>query len=333
MLKIKRYKKIEPVYDITVKNTNNFYANNILVHNCSEIALSSSAEETFVCNLSSMNILHYDEWKHTDAPKVLTYFLDAVMSDYIEKTRDIPFLQHAHNFAVRQRALGVGTLGWHSYLQSKMISFESMEAKFLNTEIHRNIKEKCLEASKEMAIKYGEPELLIGYGRRNVTLTAIAPTTSSSFILGQVSPSIEPLFENIFTKDLAKIKTTYKNPYLKKLLAEKGQDTDDIWDSIMRKGGSVQHLDFLSDHEKAVFKTFGQISQKEIIIQAAARQKYICQSQSLNLRIHSDTPAKEVNDLLIFAYKSGIKTLYYQRGVSKSQELSQSLMECKSCAA
>lgn len=300
---------------------------------CSEIMLSSSEDETFVCNLSSLNLLKYDEWKDTDAVETLTYFLDAVMEDYIRATENIPYLRSAHNFAKRQRALGIGVLGWHSYLQSKMIPFESFEAKLLNTEIHRKIDERSLAASQEMAKEYGEPEFLTGYGVRNSTRMAIAPTTSSSFILGQVSPSVEPLNSNYFVKDLAKGKFTYKNPYLIEVLEKHGKSDKEIWKSILRNGGSVQHLDFLTQEEKDVFKTFGEISQKEIIIQAAARQKYIDQGQSINLTIHPKTPAKEVNELLVFAWESKIKSLYYQRGTSPTQELGRSLLECKSCEA
>ena len=298
---------------------------------CSEIALSSSPDESFVCDLSSMNVLHYDEWKNTDAVEVLTYFLDAVMSEFIEKVEKIPFMRPAYNFASRQRALGIGILGWHSYLQSKMIPFESLEAKLLNTSIHKNIRDASLKASKEMAVTYGEPELLKGYGRRNVTLMAIAPTTSSSFILGQVSPSVEPLNSNYFVKDLAKGKFTYRNPYLAEVLQKHGKDDRETWQSILVTGGSVQHLAFLSDTEKAVFKTFGEISQKEIIIQAAGRQKYIDQGQSINLMIHPKTPPKDVNQLLIFAWESGVKTLYYHRGTNPAQELSRNLLTCASC--
>jgi ribonucleoside-diphosphate reductase alpha chain len=333
MLKIKRIKKSEPVYDITVKNTENFFANRILVHNCSEICLSSSADETFVCNLSSMNLLHYDDWKTTDAVETLTYFLDAVMEDYIHATENIPFLKAAHNFAKNQRALGIGVLGWHSYLQSKMIAFESLEAKLLNTQIHRVIRDKSIAASKEMAKEYGEPALLKGYGLRNVTTMAIAPTTSSSFILGQVSPSVEPLNSNYYTKDLAKGKFTYRNPYLENVLEKHSKNTQEVWKSILHKGGSVQHLEFLSDHEKEVFKTFGEISQKEIVIQAAARQKFIDQGQSINLQIHPKTSVKEVNQLIIFAWEQGIKCLYYQRGTNPAQELGRSILDCKSCEA
>eukprot|EP01043_Picozoa_sp_COSAG02_P066502 COSAG02_NODE_10373_length_1956_cov_1.835757_4_plen_427_part_01 len=179
---------------------------------CSEIFLHSSEEESFVCCLSSLNLLKWDEIVETDAVETLTYFLDAVMEEYIQKTKDIPFMKASHNFAKKQRALGLGVLGWHSYLQSKMISFESMDAKFLNSEVHKTISEKCDKATKELSVLFGEPEHLEGYGKRNMTTMAIAPTTSSSFILGQVSPSIEPLNSNYFTKDLAKGKFTYKNP-------------------------------------------------------------------------------------------------------------------------
>jgi ribonucleoside-diphosphate reductase alpha chain len=299
---------------------------------CSEIMLPSSINESFVCDLSSMNILHYDEWKDTDAVETLTYFLDAVMSEYIEKVKYIPFMEAAYNFAVRHRALGIGVLGWHSYLQSKMIAFESMEAKRLNVQIFKLIQEKSYKASEEMAIRYGEPEVMKGYGRRNSTTMAVAPTTSSSFILGQVSPSTEALNSNYFTKDLEKGKFTYKNPYLKEIFIAHNQDNKETWQSVLIKGGSVQHLDFLSQHEKDVFKTFGEISQKEIVIQAAARQKYIDQGQSLNLMIHPDTSPKEASELLIEGWKLGLKTFYYQRGTNPAQELGRSnILACKSC--
>ena len=194
------------------------YASNL----CSEIALHSNTDESFVCNLSSLNVLHYDDWKDTDAPEILTYFLDAVMTEFIEKCKGKPFMEAPRNFAKNQRALGIGVLGWHSLLQSKMIAFESMEAKFLNQEIHKTIQEKTKYATKELAKVYGEPPLLKGYGERNVTTMAIAPTTSSSFILGQVSPSIEPLNSNYFVKDLAKGKFTYKNPYLEDFIRRNG---------------------------------------------------------------------------------------------------------------
>tara|TARA_R110002153_G_scaffold89582_3_gene219232 strand:+ start:16608 stop:18254 length:1647 start_codon:yes stop_codon:yes gene_type:complete len=300
---------------------------------CSEIALHSSNDESFVCNLSSMNLLHFDEWKDTDAVQVLTAFLDAVMTEFIRKTTGVPYLQPARNFAKRQRALGIGVLGWHSYLQSKSISFESFEAKQLTSEIWTFIKNESHYASRCLADAFGEPKLLEGYGRRNVTTMAIAPTTSSSFILGQVSPSIEPLNSNYFVKDLAKGKFTYKNPHLKEVLLHHGKDTNETWKSILVNGGSVQHLEFLTEHEKDVFKTFGEISQKEVIIQTSIRQKYIDQAQSVNIMVHPSTPVKDVNQLLIFAWEQGVKTLYYHRGTNPSQELSRNILNCSSCEA
>ena len=315
--------------DVYKDNGMKIHASNL----CSEIALSSSNDESFVCNLSSMNLLHYDDWKGTDAVEVLTFFLDAVMSEFIRKTENIPFMDAPRKFAVRQRAIGIGVLGWHSYLQSKMIPFESFDAKLLNSEIFTFMRSESHQASAILAEKYGEPELLKGYGRRNVTTMAIAPTTSSSFILGQVSPSVEPLNSNYFVKDLAKGKFTYKNPYLEKLLENYNKNDRATWKSILTNGGSVQHLDFLADEEKDVFKTFGEISQKEIIIQAATRQNFIDQAQSINLMIHPKTPAREVNQLLIFAWEQGVKTLYYHRGTNPSQELSRNLINCSSCEA
>jgi ribonucleoside-diphosphate reductase alpha chain len=320
-------------------NTNNqapeVYKNKgmkILAQNlCAEICLPSNDKESFVCDLSSMNLEKWEEWKDTDAVETMIYFLDSVMSEFIDKTSEMKFMEAPRNFAINHRALGLGVLGWHSLLQSKMIPFESMDAKFLNVEIWKTIKNKCEKATGELAKIFGEPPVLAGYGKRNTTLMAVAPTTSSSFILGQVSQGIEPQNSNYYSKDLAKGKFTYKNFYLKKLLKEKEKNNDDTWRSILIKGGSVQHLDFLSQEEKAVFKTFGEISQKEIIIQAAQRQKYIDQGQSLNLMIPPTTKAKEVNELIIFAWEQGIKSLYYQRSANPAQELSRQILNCQSC--
>jgi ribonucleoside-diphosphate reductase alpha chain len=300
---------------------------------CTEIFLSTSDDESFVCDLSSLNLELWDEIKTTDAVETLVYFLDAVMSEFIEKTEGDKHMAAPRKFAVNQRALGVGVLGWHSYLQSKMIPFESMEAKMRNIEIFKHIRTLCDIATGSLAHMFGEPPLLEGYGKRNTTLIAIAPTTSSSFILGQVSPSIEPLNSNYFVKDLAKGKFTHKNPHLENLLKSKGKDTQDVWKDILVHGGSVQHLDFLSQTEKDVFKTFGEISQKEIIIQAAQRQKWIDQGQSLNLTIAPLTKPKDVNELLIFAWEQGIKSLYYQRSANPAQELARSILNCASCEA
>lgn len=305
------------------------YASNL----CSEICLPSADDESFVCNLASMNVLTYDEWKDTDAVEVLTYFLDAVMTDYINKTAEIPYMESSYNFAKRWRALGIGQLGWHSYLQSKMIPFESYQAATLATEVARFMDERTLKASREMAARYGEPDGMIGYGERNLTRLAIAPTTSSSFILGQVSPSIEPLRSNYFTKDLAKGSFTYKNPYLEKVLETYGKNDQSTWMSILTNNGSVQHLDFLGETEKSVFATFDEITPMTIVQQAAARQRFIDQSQSLNLMIPPKAPVKDVNALLIEAWKLGVKTLYYQRSANPAQELVRDITACASCEA
>ena len=307
----------------------NIWASNL----CSEICLPANEEESFVCNLASMNLLTADEWMETDAVETMIWFLDAVMEEYIEKTDGIKFMDSARNFAMKWRALGLGQLGWHSYLQSKSIAFESFEAHMTATKVSKFIDEKSLEASKELAIEYGEPVGMLGYGQRNLTRTAVAPTTSSSFILGQVSPSIEPLASNYFTKDLAKGKFTYRNPYLKTVLETYGRDDEDTWLTILKRGGSVQHLDFLTEHEKSVFKTFSEITPLVIVQQAAARQKYIDQAQSLNIMIHPDVSAKDVNALIIEGWKLGVKTFYYQRSANPAQELVRDIMNCASCEA
>lgn len=305
----------------------------VLTGNCSEIQLYSDEQNSFVCVLSSLNLLHWDEIVETDAVETMVKFLDAVCEEFIIKTEGSRYLEAARNFATEQRALGLGVLGWHSYLQSKMIAFESMEAKLKNTEIWKTIRQRADKATAEMAKEYGEPPLLKGYGRRNVTTLAVAPTTSSSFILGQVSPSIEPLDSNYFVKNLAKGKFTYKNPFLKEVLKKYERNDEETWKSILVKGGSVQHLDFLSKEEKDVFKTFGEISQKEIVIQASQRQKHIDQSQSLNLMIPPSTSPKDVNKLLIEGWEMGVKTFYYQRSANPAQELARSILTCASCEA
>ncbi|MEE6185822.1 ribonucleoside-diphosphate reductase subunit alpha [Niabella digestorum] len=300
---------------------------------CSEIMLPSTVDESFICCLSSLNLELYDEWKDTDAVRLAIFFLDAVLQEFINKTENNYYLASANRFAKRHRALGLGVLGWHSYLQRNMIPFEGMRAKQLTAQIFSDIREKAEKATADLARIYGEPELLKGYGRRNTTLLAIAPTTSSSAILGQTSPGIEPFNSNYYKAGLAKGNFMRQNKYLKKLLAEKGIDNEDTWRSIMLNHGSVQHLPQLTTEEKAVFKTFREISQLEIIQQAAIRQKYIDQGQSLNLNIPSNLPVKDVNMLIIEAWKLGIKTLYYQRSQSVSKELVTSLVSCTSCEA
>jgi len=316
---------------------------------CSEIALHNSDDESFVCVLSSMNLLHYDEWKDTDAVETMVYFLDSVVTEFLNKIdgfrpdtvegeRMQYFMKRAYNFAKKQRALGLGVLGYHSFLQSKNLPFDSKDAARLNIEVFKLIQDKSYKASEELAKLFGEPELLKGYGRRNVTLNAIAPTTSSAFILGQVSQSIEPIWSNAYVKDVAKMKVTIKNPMLVRLLQELGQDTKEVWNSIKQADGSVQHLEFLTDHQKDVFRTFAEINQSTIINQAALRQDYIDQAQSLNLMIAPDMPTKDVNKLLMDAWKLGVKTLYYQHSMNSAQafarrKLNLNDLVCTSCEA
>lgn len=319
------------------------YASNM----CSEIMLPSNERRSFVCCLSSINLLHYDKWKDTDAVETLTYFLDAVMEDFIQKLaalRDhedprkrqcFTFMERAYTFAKENRALGLWVLGRHSLLQSRMLPIDGKDAAKLNTEVFKLIKEKAYAASAEMAKEYGEPEVLKWYGRRNSTLMAIAPTTSSAFILWQVSQGIEPVWSNCYVKDIAKIKVTIKNPFLEKLLEEKGHNTKEVWRSIRDNDGSVQHLDILTDEEKEVFKTFQETNQKVLLEQAATRQAYIDQAQSLNLAINPATPVKEINALYLYAWKLGIKTLYYQHSVNAAQQFGRmkDLQNCKACEA
>lgn len=298
---------------------------------CSEIMLPSSLDESFICCLSSMNLELYEEWKDTEAVKLAIFFLDAVLQEFIEKTEGNYYLAAANRFAKRHRALGLGVLGWHSYLQKNMIPFEGMEAKMKTTEIFKHISDKADKATQDLARIYGEPELLKGYGKRNTTTMAIAPTTSSSAILGQTSPGIEPFSSNYYKAGLSKGNFMRKNKYLKILLEKKGLDNEEVWREIMLNGGSVQHMTQLTKEEKDVFKTFKEISQLEIVQQAAIRQKFVDQGQSINLNIPADLPIKEVNRLLIEAWQLGIKSLYYQRSQSVSKELVTSLVTCSSC--
>lgn len=316
------------------------YASNL----CTEIMLPSNENWSFVCVLSSVNLLHYDKWKDTDAVETMVYFLDAVITEFIDKLEDYRdsdsredrqtflFMERAYNFAKDNRALGLGVLGWHSLLQSKMLPLNSQKAYDLNSEIFRVIKEKSYKASEELAEKFGEPAVLKGYGRRNATLNAIAPTTSSAFILGQVSQGIEPIWSNVYVKDIAKIKTTIRNPFLEKLLEEKGMNTIEVWRNIRDYDGSVQHLDFLTEDEKDVFKTYSEIDQLDLIYQAANRQNHIDQGQSVNIIVHPEMPVKEINKIHVTAWKLGLKSLYYQHSMNAAQKFAQK-KDCASCEA
>jgi len=326
--------------DVYKDKSHPIYASNL----CTEIMLPSNDQWSFVCVLSSINVLKYEEWKDTDAVETMIYFLDAVITEFLEKLENYKnsesredrqtflFMERAYNFAKENRALGLGVLGWHSLLQSKMLAFNSQEAYNLNSEIFKKIQEKSNKASVELAKQFGEPAVLKGYGRRNTTLNAVAPTTSSAFILGQVSQGIEPIWSNIYVKDIAKIKTTIKNPFLVDLLKAKGMDTPEVWRNIRDRDGSVQHLDFLTEAEKDVFKTYSEIDQMDIIYQAANRQNHIDQGQSVNIIIHPDMPTKDINKIHITAWKLGLKSLYYQHSMNAAQKFKQK-KDCASCEA
>jgi len=316
---------------------------------CSEIMLPSTDDWSFVCCLSSINLLHYEDWKDTDLVETMIFFLDAVMEDFIvkleamrdaeekegkvsggarnEKFLAFKFMERAYNFAKANRALGLGVLGWHSLLQSRGIPFE--DGGDLNKEIFKNIQEKALGASEKLAkilspapiYEEGEEVSSETVKRRNTTTIAIAPTTSSAFILGQVSQGIEPIWSNCYVKDVAKMKVVIKNPFLAELLEKKGLNTKEIWNSIRDHDGSVQHLEELDEKEKKVFRTFAEIDQMAVIEQAADRQVYIDQGQSLNVMIPPSTPVKEINELYLMAWKKGVKSLYYQHSMNAAQEL------------
>lgn len=332
--------------DTVNNNKPEWYKDMPITHSnlCAEIALPNNEEWSFVCNLSSMNALHFEEWKDTDAVETMIYFLDAVMTEFIEKLEGLRdsdgrddqdafhFMRKAYQFAVDNRALGLGVLGWHSLLQSRLLPFASTEASLLNEKLFKTIREQANQATKELAEQYGEPKVMRGTGKRNATLMAIAPTTSSAFILGQASQSIEPLWSNNYVKDVSKVKVTVQNPYLRVVLEKYGKDTRETWIDIRNHDGSVQHLTYLSDLEREVFKTFSEINQYEIINQASVRQRLIDQGQSLNLMINPKISTKELNDLHLYAWQNGIKTLYYQHSTNAAQQFYQSSI-CQACEA
>lgn len=301
---------------------------------CSEIFLPSDENHTFVCVLSSLNLAKYDEWRYwkgsvtgKTVPELGIYFLDAVVEEFIHKAERIASMGRAVRFARKSRSLGLGTMGLHALYQSRGLSFASRGARSLNTEVHGWIDDMTLKASQDMAREYGEPEWCEGNGVRHATRTAIAPTKTNSVICGAVSEGIEPLTANLFVASNAKGTFVRRNPYLERHLEAIGHNTQDVWDSILKERGSVQHFDFLSPHAKDVFKTAREIDQFELIKQAADRQSHVCQGQSLNLFVDPEAPADYLMRLHLSAWKAGVKSLYYLKSsslqVKKSQSKSQ----------
>lgn len=306
---------------------------------CTEIFLPSSENESFVCCLSSMNIALYDEWKDTDAVEIMTCFLDAIMTEFIKKSDGVKHLIPARNFAIRHRALGLGILGWHSYLQSNMIPFDSLKANAITTEVFSTIGSRSKKASEELGKVLGYAPIfdevdLEATGitpSRNATNNAVAPTKSTSAILGQVSEGRTPYQGCYYRVGSAKGTFMRKNPYFEKLLVEKGMDTKEVWKSVMLANGSCQHLDFLTAEEKEVYKTFAEINQMAIIIQASIAQQYIDQGQSIDINIPANVEVRDVNKLYIEAWKLGVKSLYYQRSESVAKEFINNMAECSYC--
>lgn len=297
---------------------------NILFSNlCSEIFLPSDENHTFVCVLSSLNLAKYDEWKDwrgkvtgKTVPELGIYFLDAVVSEFLHKAERIPSMGRAVRFARKSRALGLGTMGLHALYQSRGIPFASKTAKELNIEVHKYINEMTLKASQDMAREYGEPEWCEGNGVRHATRIAIAPTKTNSVICNAISEGVEPITANLFVADNAKGTFVRRNPYLEKHLESIGKNTQEVWDSILDERGSVQHLNFLSNHAKEVFLTAREIDQFALIKQASDRQPYVCQGQSINLFVDPEASAEYLMRLHLVAWKAKLKSLYYLKSSS-----------------
>lgn len=304
---------------------------------CSEITLYNDEEHTFVCCLSSMNLARWDEWKDTDAIYYSIWFLDGVMQEFIDKAKNIKGFEKAVKFSEKSRALGLGVLGWHTLLQSKNLAFESFEAYMQNNVIFKRLREEAERATKDLACSFGEPEWCKGFNRRNTHLLSVAPTASNSLISGNVSPGIEPLAANAFAHKTAKGTFLQKNKHLETLLESINQNTSEVWKSIVVNEGSVQHLEFLTSEQKMVFLTAREINQFALIKLAAGRQRWIDQTQSLNLFFPANADPKYINQVHLEAWKSGIQTLYYCRtssvlkGDAGSREYKRESSECTMC--
>jgi ribonucleoside-diphosphate reductase alpha chain len=304
---------------------------------CAEMMLPTDAEHTLVCCLSSMDLTRWDEWSKTDAVFTAILFLDAVIQEFIDKAEGIKGIEDALRFANKSRALGLGALGWHSFLQSKKLPFISIASTGWTRKIFTHIRSEAERATKHLFELRGEaPEWCEGQERRNLTLLAIAPNRSSSKLARGVSQGIEPWGANLYMDDDSKSMHLRKNYHLEKLLIEKGMNTDEVWDQISEDRGSVVNLDFLSPEEKEIFLTFKEINQLELVRQAAVRDEFLDQGQSVNLAFFSNAPAKWINKVHLEAWKLGLRSLYYfrsesnLRGDNKQRDL---YSECVNCAS
>ena len=334
---------------------------------CSEITLHTDESHSFVCCLSSVNLARYDEWKDTDLVYTATWFLDGVMDEFIQKAKFMRGFENSVRSAEKGRALGLGVLGWHTYLQERGIPFEGLSAQFETRKIFKQLETESEKASRDMALEYGEPLWCRGTGMRNTHLRAIAPTVSNSKLAGNVSAGIEPWAANVFTEQTAKGTFIRKNPVLERFLSTINKNTRKTWDQILTDGGSVQGLEFIEDYYvkiatsignkeniltqtkldvlpeaekdlyvpiKDIFKTFKEINQLELVKQAGIRQQYVDQAVSLNLAFPNEADSKFINKVHLEAYKEGVKTLYYMRTESVLRgDIAQAAMDpdCLSC--
>ena len=300
---------------------------------CTEITLHTDEEHSFICCLSSLNLAKYDEWKDTDIVETSIRFLDGVMQEFIDKSNGKDSMIRNHRHAQKGRALGLGVMGWHSFLQKKNLPFNSISSTAWTHTLFSDIRQKAESTSRELAQEYGEPVWCRGTGMRNTHLLAIAPTVSNSR-LNDCSAGIEPIPANIYTFNGAKGTFIVKNKVLEEILESNGKNTEKTWDAILADNGSVQNLplDTLNEEDKEVFLTFSEVNQLELVRQAALRQKYIDQTQSLNLSFDPTDSPKWINQCHIEAWKLGVKTLYYLRTDSVIKgDLGSRTAECISC--
>jgi ribonucleoside-diphosphate reductase alpha chain len=302
------------------KNNLNVSMTNI----CSEIALYTDPLHSFICCLSSLNLARWDEWKEytfdngMTLPELTCWFLEGVLQEFIDRSKNIKFMENTHRSATKGRAIGIGVLGWHTFLQEKGIPFAGLQANSYTRLMFDFIEKGALKASRDQAVEYGEPEWCKGTGMRHTHHLAIAPTVSNAHISGGVSPSIEPIPANVYNLKTAKGTFIKKNPTLERLLEEKGYNIDSVWEQISKDKGSVMGLPdyILTDEEKEIFLTFKEINPYEIVRQNGIRQKYVDQAISLNLTFDPSDSPKYISDVHKLAWKEGIKTLYYMRSES-----------------
>jgi ribonucleoside-diphosphate reductase alpha chain len=302
------------------KNNLNVSMTNI----CSEIALYTDPLHSFICCLSSLNLARWDEWKDfkfengMTLPELTCWFLEGVLQEFIDRSKNIKFMENTHRSATKGRAIGIGVLGWHTFLQEKGIPFAGLQANSHTRIMFDFIEKGALKASRDQAIEYGEPEWCKGTGMRHTHHLAVAPTVSNAHISGGVSPSIEPIPANVYNLKTAKGTFIKRNPTLERLLKSKGYSIDSVWEQIANDKGSVMGLPdyILSDEEKEVFLTFKEINPYEIVRQNGIRQKYVDQAISLNLTFDPSDSPKYISDVHKLAWREGIKTLYYMRSES-----------------